>query len=332
MARTEAQTSHQESGEAGDHLRFNIVTNIDNGVGLQADYLMLKGLLESWGHIVNGVHFKRIDGGIPRADVNLHLEVLVDAIFHLAPRNWLIPNQEWWAEWDHQNSMKHVNKILCKTRDAERIFGAMYPQIPRTYIGFESKDLYDPSVEKQRKFLHVAGQSRYKNSKAVAYAFAKFFDDSDFRLDLTFVGAYPEEVQFARDHKNVKYIQRASDVEMKKLMNECLFHILPSGAEGWGHAIHEGLGCGAIMITTNFPPMNEFDGVCRELLVPYQRTAPELAAQMAFVGAMEVKAAIESSLKLSSLQIAEISEKARLAFLRQREDFRASFKAVVDAQ
>src|SRR5271154_2391786 len=160
-------------------VRFNICTNTDNGVGLQQDYMLLKGLLESWGHQVNGVHFKRIDGGIPRADINIFLETLADALFPLAPRNWLIPNQEWWAPYDHTNSMHRVDKILCKTQDAVRIFKNLYPEMQNRveYIGFESPDLYDPSVPRKRTFLHVAGQSRYKNSPAVSYAFAKFFDD-----------------------------------------------------------------------------------------------------------------------------------------------------------
>lgn len=314
-------------------MRFNICTNIDNGVGLEADYKLLKGMLESWGHQVNGVHFKKIDGGTPRADVNLFLETVAGALFDRAPRNWLIPNQEWWAPWDHENEMHRIDKILCKTHDAVRIFKQLYPAFQNRvqYIGFESKDRYDASIERKRVFFHLAGQSRYKNSQAVAYAFAKYFDDSDCRRDLIFVGAYPEEVQFARDHKNVHYIQRASEAELSKLMNECLFHIMPSGAEGWGHAIHEGLGCGNIVMTTNFPPMNEYEGVCQELLIPYQRTTPELAAQRAFVGAMEVKHAVEKAWTLTPEQIAAASEKARAYFLVQRESFRATLKSIVEA-
>jgi hypothetical protein len=315
-------------------VKFNICTNIDNGVGLEADYRLLKGLLEGWGHQVNGVHFKRIDAGIPKVDVNIFLETLASALFPMAREQWLIPNQEWWAPWDNDNAMARVDRILCKTQNAVDIFSQLYGAARVRHIGFESQDLYDESAPRQRKFLHIAGQSRYKNSQAVAYAFAKFFDDtdSDIRKELVFVGAYPEEVAFARDHKNVKYIQRAAPTELKRLLNECLFHIIPSGAEGWGHAIHEGLGCGAVVITTDFPPMNEFDGIARDLLVPYQRTIPELAAQRAMVGALEVKAIIDKAWKLKPEQLTEISNSARVAFLQQRESFREQFKKVVDGQ
>src|SRR6266403_500258 len=314
-------------------MKFNICTNIDNGVGLESDYRLLRGLLESWGHQVNGVHFKRIDAGIPKADVNIFLETIASALFPMAREQWLIPNKEWFAPWDNDGIMPKIDKILCKTQDAVRIFSEMYGAARCRHIGFESQDLYDPEVPRKRTFLHLAGQSRYKNSQAVAYAFAKYFDDptdKDVHKELVFVGAYPEEVQFAQGHKNVRYINRASPAELKRLLNESIFHIIPSGAEGWGHAIHEGLSCGAVVITTDFPPMNEYDGVARDFLVPYQRTIPELAAQRAMVGAMEVKAIIEKVAKLNDEKIRVLSEHARNAFLIQRDSFRTEFKKVTE--
>lgn len=314
---------------------FNICTNTDNGVGLQADAELLKSLLESWGHVVKLIHFKKrpeIEEA-PRADVNLFLEVIEYGLIPKARKNWLIPNPEWFATWDHTNGLPQIDKFLCKTKEAVRIFTELYGPDRIQYIGFESRDLYDPEIPRQRKFFHMAGQSRYKNSQAVAYAFAKFFDDptdKDIHKELVFVGAYPEEVQFARDHKNVRYIQRASDAELKKLMNECLFHIMPSGTEGWGHAIHEGLGCEAVLLTSNFPPMNEFEGVARDYLIPYQRATNELAAQRAFVGALEVKSVIEKIWRAPQEELMKISTYARESYLKQREQFRSAFKRVVD--
>lgn len=280
------------------------------------------------------MHYKHIDAGIPKVDVNIFLEVIASALFPMAKQQWVIPNQEWFAPWDNDNIMKSVDKILCKTHDAVRIFSEMYGPERCRHIGFESHDLYDPSVPRQRKFMHLAGQSRYKNSAAVAYAFGKFFDDTDadVRKELIFVGAYPEEIQFAIGHKNVTYIQRATPADLKRMMNECLFHIIPSGAEGWGHAIHEGLSTGNIVITTDFPPMNEFDGIARDFLVPYQRHIQELAARRAMCGALEVKAVIENVWKAKPERLVEIGSHAREAFLIQRESFRIEFKKVVDGQ
>lgn len=315
-------------------MQFNICTNIDNGVGLQADAELLKGLLESWGHRVTLCHYKKTAHieEAPRSDVNLFLEVINYGLIPKGKQNWLIPNPEWFAYCDHNVGLPQINKILCKTRDAVRIFSELYGADRVHHIGFESRDIWDPGVEKQRRFLHVAGQSRYKNSKAVAYAFAKFFDERDpaERRELIFVGAYREEVEFARDHKNVQYIQRASDSELRKLMNECMFHIIPSGTEGWGHVIHEGYGCKAVVITTDHPPMNEF-GSDKELLIKPQRVRAELAAPFGDVGAYEVKAMIDKAWKLTPERIHSIQEVAREYFLKQREEFRAKFKTIVEA-
>ena len=217
-------------------MKFNLISNTNNGVGLQADCHLLRGLLTSWGHQAELVHYKRVDAGSPRADVNIFLETIASAMFPFAKQQWLIPNQEWFAPWDNNAIMQKMDKILCKTYDAVKIFTELYPELQNRvqHIGFESKDNYDPGIPRQRRFLHIAGQSRYKNSPAVAYAFAKCFDDWDpkDRVELTFVGAYPEDFAFAKDSKNCRYIQRATDAEMKRLQNECLFHIIPSGPKG----------------------------------------------------------------------------------------------------
>ena len=320
-------------------MRFNICTNLDNGVGLERDYQILRGLLESWGHQVHGVHYKKQNQieESPNADINLFLEVLQYDVMKKSKRNWLIPNPEWFAVCDHRSGLPEIDKILCKTQDAVRIFTELYGPERVTHIGFESADNYDPTVERQRKFLHIAGQSRYKNSKGVAYAFAKFFDDAsdkDINRELIFVGAYEEEVMFARDHKNVKYIRRASDGELKKLQNECLFHIMPSGYEGWGHALHEGFGVGAVTISTDYPPMNEFAGAPKELLIPYQEAkilSTVIPAKCAFVGAYQIKDFIDRAWRLTPERIKEIQENARAYFLKQREEFRTKFKSVVEA-
>ena len=313
---------------------FNICSNIDNGVGLQKDAELLRDLLVEWEHTAKLVHYKRQNHveEAPHAAANIFLEVVNYDLLarNIAKENWFIPNPEWFAPWDHKNGLPDLQRILCKTQDAVRVMSKLTDVGKITFVGFESRDMYDPSVPRERRFLHVAGQSRYKNTMATTYAFARMMHDEDVKPQLTIVGAYPDEYAFGKDDKNIKTYERVSDDEMKQLLNSHLFHLMPAGYEGWGHALHEGLGVGNVVITTNHPPMNEFRGVAQDLLVPYQDTIPELAATRARVVAAPVRDIVKKALKLKEDRIAIIQQEARAAFLKEREEFRANFKKVVD--
>ena len=162
-------------------MKFNICTLLNNGFGLEKDYEILRSLLESWGHEVHGVKIAGMSGEsfdqeIPEADVNIFLELLSAYVIGLnkAKQNWFVPNQEWYHScWDH--IMPRINKILCKTHEAVDAFSKKGLGEKCYHVGWESRDLYDPSVLRQRKFLHVAGGSASKNTLQVVYTFAKFF-------------------------------------------------------------------------------------------------------------------------------------------------------------
>src|SRR5690242_6104911 len=109
-------------------MKINICSNIDNGVGLEADSKLLKSLLESWGHTARLVHYKKTQSieEAQRADINIFLEVIAYGLLNKAGNNWLIPNPEWFASWDHTNGLPQINRFLCKTKDAVRIFSDLY--------------------------------------------------------------------------------------------------------------------------------------------------------------------------------------------------------------
>lgn len=311
-------------------MRFNISTKLSNGVGLQADFELLKSLLVSWGHDVTGVEHYSNHDNVQDADINIFLELIAPDVIRKAKHNWYVSNPEWHPS-GQDDMLPKIDLILCKTQDAFNVFSLKVGKDKCVHIGFESKDLYDPVIERKRKFLHVAGKSSYKNSESVAYAFAKFFsspwDKEDFR-ELVYVGENQNLMNAARDHKNVTYIQHAGDEELRRLMNECMFHIMPSKSEGWGHVIHEGLGCGAVMITTDFPPMNEFSGA--SLFIKSQTSEPCCLGRNAWVGAFDVRDAINKAWKMTPAEVSQAQGKARDYFLEQRQEFRDRLKQVVD--
>ena len=321
-------------------MKFNLVTFLNYEFGLGWDFNLLKNLLEDWGHEVRGVNLdlrtQAVNSEMSEADVNIFLELLTPTttLYGRAKHNWFIPNQEWYhTEWDKY--LNYVNRILCKTHEAERAFRDHNVNPEKLYhMGFESRDLYDPMIPRKRKFLHVAGGSASKNTLAVAYAFAKFFYnpwDKDDTQEFILVSRNSGHENMIKDHKNCTYIEKAGPDELKHLMNECIFHIMPSGAEGWGHVIHEGLGCGAVMLTTDFPPMNEFGGIDKRALISTPSWKPMSIGRIAWVGGLQVKETVERMVRLKPEQITEIQINARAAFLVQRDYFRQRFKELITA-
>ena len=144
--------------------RFNLITNLTNGAGLQRDATMLRAELERRGHEVHGIHFKAPTPAA--ADVNVFLEVVVVDLLSYARQNWLMPNPEWFFRawpldvWD---------VVLTKTHDATRIFRGLVGDRCE-YLGWQAQDFYDPSMPRTLAFLHVAGKSRAKNTTAVIRA------------------------------------------------------------------------------------------------------------------------------------------------------------------
>jgi hypothetical protein len=146
-------------------MRFNIISNLSNGAGLERDYKLVRRILEEKGHSVEGVMFDQ-PPPYPKADVNIWLEILPSpswgltvAAIDAAPRNWVIPNPEWWYAdlWDRH--LPRFEKVICKTRDCTRIFERKAPG-RCSFTGFESLDLYEPETERQPTFLHMAGKER----------------------------------------------------------------------------------------------------------------------------------------------------------------------------
>lgn len=269
--------------------QINIISSLV-GAGLHREALLLKDLFESWGHTVRLMHYT--DGpNAPheKADINIFLEVIMPAALALAPINWLAPNPEWWPPINDQY-LPHFSKILCKTYDCQRIWSDKVGADKCVYTSFSARDLYDASISKKPTFLHVAGKSGNKGTMEVLKAWQLI---PNTLAPITVVASNPEfKAQWNLNHSNITFYEKVDEPTLKRLMNESLFHILPSPYEGYGHAQHEGLLVGAAVIGMNAPPFNDrregVAGIIEPTHIEVQRlasmahTSPENVAHTAF--------------------------------------------------
>jgi glycosyltransferase involved in cell wall biosynthesis len=81
--------------------------------------------------------------------------------------------------------------------------------------------------------------------------------------------------RLSRSNGNVKRLtSRVSDGQLHRLQNMCAVHVCPSEVEGFGHTLMEAMSCGAVLITTDAPPMDELVLPDEGMLVPPARTVP----------------------------------------------------------
>lgn len=284
--------------------------------GLECDAKILK---EEFQNIGYSVRFYKINETKPlKADINIFLQEFNSDYFSQADKNYLIPNPEWFKDL---SSLSDFNMILCKTREAERIFKQYHPGT--VFIGFTGYDRYDPKIKKNyRQALHVAGKSLQKGTDNVAKAW---------ELNPHLPGLTIYKVTDQQDYPllnnmriNIGFI---SNKKLKKIQNSSGLHLCPSETEGFGQYISEALSCGAICITTNAPPMNEFisDQRC---LVEYTHSSKQDLATNYYVDPVHLEQVVNNLMLLSDVELEEIGQKNRQFYLKSKSKFQKKIRKI----
>jgi glycosyltransferase involved in cell wall biosynthesis len=312
----------------------NIITSLV-GKGLEREYLLLKDLLAQHDCYTVGIHYTNwANSTLVRADINIFLEVIHPLAFSLSRENWLFPNSEWWDARNDQ-FLPRFTKICCKTRDCERIWRAKLANDRPdrvVYTGFEARDLYDPTISRENRFLHLAGESEFKNTEAVIEAWKRTCWEYK-PLPITVVTRQPKYKELCSGAPGLTCIgEKIPDDEIKRLMNSHRFHLMPSAYEGFGHALHEAPGCGALVITTAAPPMNEVMGIIPEWAVHSPRETQRSLARLHQVGWVDIQVTCNKVAQACDHRAHEFEARqktARNAFLSARDNFRKVFLSMV---
>ena len=250
------------------------------------------------------------------ADAVVHLERIHPAWLGAAANHLLIPNQERFPK-RHAGRLKHVSRVLAKTQYAKEVFAGLGAD--SVYLGFTSLDRRDPSAPRDwNRFFHLAGGSTLKGTEDILALWRAHPEWPELVLVQKAANA-PDSVP-ANVTLHAGYLD---DGELKRLQNTCGIHLCPSRSEGWGHHIVEAMSCGAVVVTTDAPPMNEHVTAGSGVLVRAGQSTPRHLGHEFFVdcGALE---AVIAGLAAGSSEFAQsLGAKARSRF----EDIDRSFAA-----
>ena len=163
--------------------------------------------------------------------------------------NYLLPNPEFFHV---KGTLPDV--FLCKTQYTQRVLSQLGKVV---YVGHTSFDCGGYGKAKDENLMVLfAGKSWLKN---VDKAIEAWLRNPDFpRLVVTCSKKkLLEKFGEIEPRDNLTIYERLSDEQLNAYAQAAGAFLCPSSIEGFGHYINEGRAAGALVITTDFPPMNE---------------------------------------------------------------------------
>lgn len=299
-------------------MRIVIVSNIGNGIGLQKDFELLRDFIQARGHEVTGQQFDQpANGG--DYDLGIFIETINEEMVPMAKRWVYFANPEWLKPDMVRPIQRHCEKVFAKTRSAEQVLRGKFTNVH--YVGFLTADKRI-EMARERKFLHIGGNGGFRNTNAVISAWREYRYWGGDIAPLTAV-SNSKTIEPFEDTLGVTFIKRATDEEITALQNSHLFHLMPSGYEGFGHAIHEAQSVGAVLLTTQAEPMAELKAPFE---VPSIRSRKVNMATVHEVSPADIREMASKMLAQPNYEIARMQIEARLRFEQGNKEFADNFE------
>ncbi|ORY30675.1 hypothetical protein BCR33DRAFT_841603 [Rhizoclosmatium globosum] len=282
----------------------------------------------------------------------LHGEFVQRYLFEpkLKLRNYWLPNVEQ-IDWGMLPLYETASRVLCKTK-ITCVASQAYLR-DKKILSTQTKFMSHSSPDARKQGVELLGEKKASSLMQDSKRFDRFYHaygksgrkNTDDLLHcwyghpkwpkLTVVGHHPPW-EFVRKHyrgmkhlpKNIEILSSVSIQKLRELQLSHGVHLCPSQQEGYGHYINEARALGALVMTTDYPPMNEFveDGISG-ILMNHEPPYPEShqGLQQYFVSPVRVAtdsicAAVEKVLKMSLDERRQMGIRAREAYERDTNE------------
>jgi hypothetical protein len=240
-------------------MRVNIIGNT-NSLGLAQDIHILHGMV--FNTLGKGTVIRHVPHFHPQceeADINFFVESINPSLFHSAAKNIWIPHPEWTQKsWKPYGNM--VDEIWVKTHEAATLF-ADWGKV--RYINWTSVDKTVPITKDYGRAIVPVGKNPWRHPKPIIQAYMRVqqTDPELFqRLPVVELVYYDLQVPKIPDSVSSKFIvhsDRMSERDYDQLMADCGLMICTSAAEGFCHAVNEGMSAECMLILSAIKPFSE---------------------------------------------------------------------------
>jgi glycosyltransferase involved in cell wall biosynthesis len=265
--------------------------------------------------------------GRPPFDVNFFIESVFPEHLPTGRVNCLFANPEWFRD-ETQRRVPNLDFVLCKTPSGVDAFRGL--SVVCRDLSFTSPDKRIPGFVRRGpiRCLHLSGQSAVKGTEAVVEAWCRHPEWPQLTVVRRRRRYGGEEAPPLPPLPNVRYeTEYVPDEQLRQLQNECEVHVIPSQAEAYGHVIGEAMSCGAVVVTTDAPPMNELVTSDRGVLIRVARAEPMRRSMRNYIDVADLEAKLNYVFAMSVEQRAGLGANARAWYEAQDLRFQNALRA-----
>jgi hypothetical protein len=245
---------------------------------------------------------------------NLFIETIADSFIPLGRVNVLLPNPEWFREHSAR-FLSRMDYVFTKTAHAQPIFESLGARV--RYVGFCSPERRSggDAWSRPTSALHIAGASLLKGTEVILDAWSRHPEWPRLhvvRSPLSYDGEPMPWLERVCPSNVSLVTSKLSAPEVWTLQDSVPIHICISESEGFGQIIAEAMNAGAVVITTDGPPMNELVTPERGILVAVERSERLRLGMRYFVDVNDLERRIEQTMAMP------LQERGRLGQAAQR--------------